>query len=630
EAVDVATARAASEGQAAARARVVGDIDATRASLAEATKLLQNCRGRVERAEEIRAADAEAKTLIVEMASASQREEQAVSDARREAREIFDLERRIAGLGVRAERAREALRDRATVEQAEAGLADVDAEATAAAAAHAAAVAEVERLQGERVAGAEERIDGLRVGLARIASADGVPAHELQGSAHETLGEDDDAAAVAERHPAELAAAVAARGEAEARATAASKALDAYRFKVARRASIQHAEEELAAVERESAELTERRDACVTSADRRAVALAMLRLRRASQATRLEALAPVAKLLEGLVQAQGNLELRERQVATATERLAALEAELAGLPLPAPVEDGPDLETARGVVSHVEHLTREAAARAAAVKATRAELEPQLEAARAEVTRLDAELAALPAPAELPPLPDVDAARAESETAEQALRDASTAIARAEQRLGQARAAAAKIASLEEERSGLEYQLANWTRLELDFGRDGIQSALVDSAGPELSELANDLLRCHGTRFSVAIETKRAKSNGKGETDECRVLVVDSERGTQKEAREHSGGECVIIGEAISLALTMMACRRAGVVEPTLVRDESSAALDPESARAYVTMLRRAAAFVNAHRVLVVSHSREVQELCDSTITLPSRQRPEA
>ena len=85
-------------------------------------------------------------------------------------------------------------------------------------------------------------------------------------------------------------------------------------------------------------------------------------------------------------------------------------------------------------------------------------------------------------------------------------------------------------------------------------------------------------------------------------------------------AETYSGGEKTILGEAVSLALSTLACRRSGVDRPTLVRDESGAALDADKAVAYVAMLRRAAEMIEADRVLLVSHAVEVQALCDARI----------
>jgi exonuclease SbcC len=143
----------------------------------------------------------------------------------------------------------------------------------------------------------------------------------------------------------------------------------------------------------------------------------------------------------------------------------------------------------------------------------------------------------------------------------------------------------------------------------------------IDAAGPELTELVNDLLRtCVGARWTVTVETQRLSADGKRMLEGCEVRVLDSERGRDAPAETLSGGERVIISEAISLALSMLACRRSGVVRPVLVRDESGAALDVVAARGYVSMLRRAAEFVGADRVLLVSHSPDVWDLCDARV----------
>lgn len=145
----------------------------------------------------------------------------------------------------------------------------------------------------------------------------------------------------------------------------------------------------------------------------------------------------------------------------------------------------------------------------------------------------------------------------------------------------------------------------------------------IDCAGPELTELVNDLLRsCVGPRWTVSIEATRLSADGKRELEGCEVRVLDTVKGREAAAETFSAGERVLLGEAVSLALSMIACRRAGVDGPTLIRDESGAALDPDNARAYVAMLRRAAEIVGASKVLFVSHSPEVQELADARIAI--------
>ena len=53
---------------------------------------------------------------------------------------------------------------------------------------------------------------------------------------------------------------------------------------------------------------------------------------------------------------------------------------------------------------------------------------------------------------------------------------------------------------------------------------------------------------------------------------------------------------------------------------PTLVRDESGAALDPANGRADVAMLRKATGAIGADKCLFVSHSAQMQELADARI----------
>lgn len=48
----------------------------------------------------------------------------------------------------------------------------------------------------------------------------------------------------------------------------------------------------------------------------------------------------------------------------------------------------------------------------------------------------------------------------------------------------------------------------------------------------------------------------------------------------------------------------------------------SPSALSPENARVYVSMLRRAAELIDADRVLLVSHTPEVWDLCDARVEI--------
>lgn len=275
-------------------------------------------------------------------------------------------------------------------------------------------------------------------------------------------------------------------------------------------------------------------------------------------------------------------------------------------------------------------LRKEAArlAELSAAEARLVELEKQGFTDQAEALRLTAQIAEIDAVeggADLGEPPDVAGAESAVASAETAAREAAAAVTRAEQALVRAQETAARVAALQDERDAVAAELADLTRLELDFGRKGIQSAEVDSAGPELTELANDLLhQCHGPQFTVMVQTQRLDADGKKLIEECNIRVIDSVKGTEKDIEEHSGGELVLLGVAMRLALAMLSARRSGITDFTIVCDEGGAALDPANNRAFLAMLRRAITITGARHVLLVSHSEEVQKMCDHIIEIPA------
>lgn len=261
----------------------------------------------------------------------------------------------------------------------------------------------------------------------------------------------------------------------------------------------------------------------------------------------------------------------------------------------------------------------------ATAEARLAELGPVADQQRAAVAALTTRLADLPVPPPLPVAPGVATCRATVTTLEAELAEAERALTRAEAALEAALEASQRLAELRARLDAQNSEAADWTRLSRDLGRDGLQAALIDAAGPELSELTNALLHAaFGPRWSVAVETQRLSADGKRQLEGCEVRVLDSQNGRDAAAETYSGGERVILGEAVSLALTALACRRQGVESPTLVRDESGAALSPENGAAYVAMLRRAADLIGADRVLFVSHSPDVVALADSVVEVRS------
>jgi exonuclease SbcC len=422
-------------------------------------------------------------------------------------------------------------------------------------------------LQVAQLAGAEDRIKHLRGGLQRVTEP--ARSHTLavvQTIAKETLASDSGMARAADEHPAKL-----------------QRARDA--------------------------ELHARSDFERASA----------RFQEAKNAT---------QLLPQLDEAEQAVTIARDELERANQTEAALRAEWAPL-----LEDNEHKRDAvTSVNQRLQHLRAQlsaaepVAAQLTTLEQCKARLEsyaPQMAHLTAELARIREQLGALPVPAELPPEPVLPPLDRAVRAIEEAVRKGEAAVAVAEQKLAAAQESADRLRELEQQLAAADAELSDWTRLAADLGKDGLQALEIDAAGPELTELVNDLLHtCHGPRWTVRVDTQKLASDGKRMLEGCEVSVVDTVAGREGAGETFSGGEAVIIGEALSLALTMLACRRSGVAGPTLVRDESGAALSPENARVYVAMLRRAAEIVGASRVLVISHTPEVWDMCDARINV--------
>ncbi len=177
---------------------------------------------------------------------------------------------------------------------------------------------------------------------------------------------------------------------------------------------------------------------------------------------------------------------------------------------------------------------------------------------------------------------------------------------------------------LEKERPAIEKirnSISDWQHLAQAYGPNGVQALKIDAAGPEVSSIVNDLLfECFGDRFSVSIQTMRPKADGKGYVETFDLQVLDNERQREGALLTLSGGEKVIVNEAVGLGLAIFNARRSGKKIETLLRDETSGALDPVNAERYVHMLRKALHLGGFHHVIYIAHQPEVWEAADTVI----------
>lgn len=213
------------------------------------------------------------------------------------------------------------------------------------------------------------------------------------------------------------------------------------------------------------------------------------------------------------------------------------------------------------------------------------------------------------------------AANAAMENALLDVKGAGAAVVRFEVQLTAAREAHAKAQAIQERLAPMERDLSDWRWLGRGLGREGVQALELDAAGPRVSGLANELLAdAYGPRFQIRFETQAAKADGKGVKETFDVVVVDTERGREGNGEDLSGGEKVIVGEALGLAVGLFHAQAAGVSLGTVIRDETVGALDPENGERYLAMLRGFLRVGHVHQLLYVAHNPALVEMADAVV----------
>lgn len=248
-----------------------------------------------------------------------------------------------------------------------------------------------------------------------------------------------------------------------------------------------------------------------------------------------------------------------------------------------------------------------------------AALEARAEQLRADIQQMEHELA------ELRAVPAV--VFDDTRELERIAREKQQRVHRLERDLDVAKS---QIDRVDEARKRLAEQIAHADKLTRErhewwlvadmFGRNGVQGLAVDEIKPILEEHANKLLReCAGGRWVVEVECKR---NGEEDGRESfEVWAYDFQQDKRwKNARNLSPGESGIVGEAIAAAISMYACSKAPHVRPTIVRDEVAIDVDRIDVQTWMKILRAEAEMLNASKVLVVSHDRNVINACDTVL----------
>jgi len=119
----------------------------------------------------------------------------------------------------------------------------------------------------------------------------------------------------------------------------------------------------------------------------------------------------------------------------------------------------------------------------------------------------------------------------------------------------------------------------------------------------------------------VRFRTQRQKADGRGLVDDFDIEVRNKTLDRTCLVDELSGGQFVLVNEAVNLGIAIYNMRQGeGVRHETLFRDETVGALDSKNSREYVRMLRHAMEVGGFHQVIFICHSPQVWEMADNVL----------
>ena len=194
--------------------------------------------------------------------------------------------------------------------------------------------------------------------------------------------------------------------------------------------------------------------------------------------------------------------------------------------------------------------------------------------------------------------------------------------ARTEERLAQTRERIERITETERSLEPMQDWQAQFALLERALGRDGIIALIIDDAGPQIAAIANTLLEeCYGGRYAIQIRTQRELRSG-DLREGFEVRVLDGDTGELAEVGMKSGGQRVVIDEALTRAIAIYRMQSSGHRFDAIFADESDGALDAEAKVLFTRMKRSALAKCGARRFFFITHTQDAWEMADDVIRL--------
>lgn len=192
----------------------------------------------------------------------------------------------------------------------------------------------------------------------------------------------------------------------------------------------------------------------------------------------------------------------------------------------------------------------------------------------------------------------------------------------AQKELDRIKSLSEQIKSIKKEVDAANVDIKEYTIIQQAFSNNGIQAIELDSAAPEISNIANNILEeCYGPRFTVSFDTQRDTKDGR-RIDDFIINVFDSDNARLKRLDLISSGEGTLIKQTLYYAFSVIRARRTGFCFKTRFLDESDSALDSELRIKYLKMIESAHKQCGAHQTILITHSSELKEIIEQKIEL--------
>jgi len=167
---------------------------------------------------------------------------------------------------------------------------------------------------------------------------------------------------------------------------------------------------------------------------------------------------------------------------------------------------------------------------------------------------------------------------------------------------------------LQDEVTRLSNQLEVFDKVKHGFGKDGIQSVIIENVIDELENYTNEtlMLICNEP-ISISINTQKQNDDGGwNETFDININL----NGRIDPFEAFSGGEQFRISFALRIALSKILSERMGGEIKLLLLDEVSSSLDEDGIELFVDIVKKLS---KEMKILVISHDEKLKESFEDT-----------